>query len=343
MSGTKRRYEQLQPQLQRDIVTSYQRGVRGHGLKAIAKAHQVPTATIQHVLARAEQMGGDPTAPRGHKKRKLEGGDEAKLWRTLDRNPFATNRDLAAAVGNKISQRRVSDYLARARPRFTAKVVQDQEPEELRTEWKTAARQWLEQVRRIPLDKRIYEDETPIYANEAPRKGRSRKGKPIFRARSRYAKKYTLHMYAKRNGVVHWDLADKDADTKEIERVATEAVEQMEGGETLIWDRLGRSGRASHPTSQHYSPEAKATFHARGVTTKFLPSKGKYFNPLELLFNDLKSHYIRPNFLRNGQALPKSRIEGLIREYVEEKAPTTLPGFFRARANGKHAVINEML
>ena len=145
-------------------------------------------------------MGGDPTAPRGHKRRKLEGGDEAKLWRTLDGNPFATNRDLAAAVGNKISERRVSDYLARARPRFTAKVVQDQEPEELRAEWKTAARQWLEQVRRIPLDKRIYEDETPIYANEAPRKGRSRKGKPIFR--SRYAKKYTLHMFAKRNGVV---------------------------------------------------------------------------------------------------------------------------------------------
>ena len=135
----------------------------------------------------------------------------------------------------------------------------------------------------------------------------------------------------------------KNADTKEIERVAVDAATQMSVGDTLIWDRLGRSGRASHPTSQHYSPEAKATFHARGVTTKFLPPKGKYFNPLELLFNDLKSHYIRPNFLRNGQALPKSRIEGLIREYVEEKAPTTLPGFFRARANGKHAVINEML
>ena len=98
-----------------------------------------------------------------------------------------------------------------------------------------------------------------------------------------------------------------------------------------------------HPTSQHYSPEAKATFNTRGVTTKFLPPKGKYFNPLELLFNDLKSHYIRPKFPRNGQPLPKSRIEGLIREYVEEKAPTTLPGFVRARANGKHAVINEPL
>ena len=46
-------------------------------------------------------------------------------------------------------------------------------------------------------------------------------------------------MYAKRSGVVHWDLSDKNADTNEIERVAREAVEQVEGGETLIWDRLG--------------------------------------------------------------------------------------------------------
>ena len=57
---------------------------------------------------------------------------------------------------------------------------------------------------------------------------------PIFRTRSWYAKKkYTLHMYAKRSGVVHWGLSDTNADTNEIERVAREAVEQVEGGETL--------------------------------------------------------------------------------------------------------------
>ena len=208
----------------------------------------------------------DRVATQSHrvdKRRKLDEVDEAKLCRTLDRNAFATNRELAAVVGNKISATKCECvYLARAKPRFTAKVVQDQEPEELSEEWKTEAKQWLEQVKRIPLDKRIYEDETPVYANEAPKKGRSRRGKPIFRTRSRYAKKYTLHMYAKRSGVAHWDLSDKNADTKEIERVAREAVEQVEGGETLIWDRLGRSGRASHPTSQHYSPEAQAIQHA---------------------------------------------------------------------------------
>ena len=104
----------------------------------------------------------------------------------------------------------VSRYLARAKPCFTAKVVQDQESEELSGEWKTAARGWLDKVKRIPLCKRTYQDETPIYANEAPKKGRARKGKPIFRARKRYAKKYTLHLYAKRDGVLPWgDLSSK--------------------------------------------------------------------------------------------------------------------------------------
>ena len=95
-------------------------------------------------------------------------------------------------MATKFQERSVSVYLARAKPRFTAKVVQDQEPEELSEEWKTEAKQWLEQVKRIPLDKRIYEDETPVYANEAPKKGR--RGKPIFRTRSRYATKYAAYV-----------------------------------------------------------------------------------------------------------------------------------------------------
>ena len=41
---------------------------------------------------------------------------------------------------NKIAARTVSDYLARAHPPFTTKVIQDQEPEELTEEWKEGAR-----------------------------------------------------------------------------------------------------------------------------------------------------------------------------------------------------------
>jgi transposase len=343
MSGSKRRYDELQPQLQRDIVADYRCGVRGHGYLAIAKKHQLPVPTVQSVIARAERAGGDPVAPRGHKKRKLDSDEQARLYSSLDRNPFATNQQLRARVGNKIAASTVSRYLARANPPFTAKVAQDQEPEELTENWKEEARKWLRGVKRIALSRRIYEDETPIYANEAPHKGRSRKGKPIIRPRARYATKYTLHVYAKKDRVLHWDLSDKNADTKETERVAVDAATQMDMGDTLIWDRLGRSGRAMHPVHQHYSPAVREEFKARGVSIKFLPPKGKYFNPIELLFNDLKSHHIRPNFPENGQNLSKSKIRALVREYMDERAPTTLSGFFSARANGKYAIANKIL
>ena len=243
MSGTKRRYEQLQPQLQRDIVHDYRRSVRGHGYIAIAQKHQLPVPTVQSVIACAERAGGNPVAPRGHKKRKLNSAEQAKLCSSLDRNPFATNQQLRARVGNKIAASTVSRYLARAKPRFTAKVAQDQEPEELTDNWREEARKWLRGVKTIALSKRIYEDETPIYANEAPHKGRSRVGKPIIRPRSRYATKYTLHVYAKKDRVLHWDLSDQNADTKEIERVAVDAATQMSVGDTLssgtVWGGVG--------------------------------------------------------------------------------------------------------
>ena len=244
---------------------------------------------------------------------------------------------------NKIAVRTVSHYLAHADPPFTTKVIQDQEPEELTEEWKEGARKWLRSARKIRLDTRIYEDETSVYANEASMRGRARRGTPIIRARSHYAKKFTLHMYAKRSGVLHWELSDKNADTGEIERVAVAAAHKMQHGDVLVWDRLGRCGRAVNPTTQHYSPIARAAFEECGVTIKFLPPKGKYFNPLELLFNDLKQHYIRPNFPKNGQSLSKSKVASLVRGYVDERASDALPGFFKARANGQVAIEKKIL
>ena len=112
-------------------------------------------------------------------------------------------------------------------------------------------------------------------ANEAPRKGRSRVGKPIIRPRSRYATKYTLHVYAKKDRVLHWDSSDQNADNKEIERVAVDAATQMSVGDTLIWDRLGRSGRALPPTHQHDSPAVREEFKDTWRVNEVLTSQGQ--------------------------------------------------------------------
>ena len=338
----KRRYAVVDPDVQRAIAAEWCPGVRGCGAITLAQKHNLPQGTVQNVLKRVK-LHGDPVTERGHRGRKLDERQEVKLQHALDAHPFTSNRDLAAVVGGVIAPRTVSDYLARANPPFTAKVAQDQEPEELSDDWKAAARTYLGQVRKIAMSRRVYGDETGIYANEALKRGRSRKGKPIFRARSRWAKKYTLHVFARKTGVVNWELWEKNADTKEVERIAGAAAERMNIDDVLIWDRLGRSGRTPNPVAQHYSPTAIAAFRSRGVQVRYLPPKGKYVNPVEMLFADLKTHFIRPAYPENGKNMSFDAIHASVEQYMRERASATLPGFFKARANGANAIENQLL
>ena len=132
-------------------------------------------------------------------------------------------------------------------------------------------------MKKIRLDKRIYEDETPVFANEAPKRGRARRGTPILRARSRYATKYTLHVYAKRSGVLHWDLSDRNADTKEIERVAIDAVGAMKSGETVIWDRLGAKWACCESEQPALQPSGERSIRGAWRVDQVLASEGQVF------------------------------------------------------------------
>ena len=134
--------------------------------------------------------------------------------------------------------------------------------------------------------------------------GEHGRGTPILRARSRYATKYTLHVYAKRSGVLHWNLsATEHADTKEIERVAIDC-----GGSDEKWRdcNLGPFGaKWARCESEQPARQSGGERSIRGAC-RSLPPKGKFFNPLELLFND-----IRPNFPKTVDRCPSQRLQGL--------------------------------
>ena len=70
--GLEEWYDEVEPRVQRRIVAEYRQGVRGYGYIATAKRLQLPVSTVRGVIARAERAGGDPVAPRGQKKRKLQ-------------------------------------------------------------------------------------------------------------------------------------------------------------------------------------------------------------------------------------------------------------------------------
>ncbi|KAJ4459944.1 hypothetical protein PAPYR_4016 [Paratrimastix pyriformis] len=181
---------------------------------------------------------------------------------------------------------------------------------------------------------RVYADETPVYLNEARRFGRSKKGHRIFRLRPHHARRLTLHVYIKEDRVLHWDLSSKNANDAEVLRVALGAAQKWTDGDVLLWDRLGRSGRARHPKAQHYNPEAIDAIECAGGAVVHLSPKGKYLDPCELLFNDLKENNLR----RTPRKWDLPTLKVAISRYMRQVAPAHLAGFFRARANGRDLI-----
>jgi len=339
-----RRRAQVSADVQRHIVSEYQEGVRGVGTPSLAKKFRLSRETVRSVIKRSKQHDGDPLTPRGHKRRKLSDADVRVIEKALLANPAATNRQLKHKVQDVVSESTVSRTLRRSKLHFTTRVPSNQEPDEKKPEWKDECRAFVKSIaNHVPLNTRIYEDETAVYTNDAPKRVRAPRGKRCYRTKPRYGRKYTLHVYAKRHRVLHWQLRHKNANDEEIRSVAGKAAKSMKDGEVLFWDRLGRSGRAKNPVKQHFNPMTISEFEKRGVAVRYLPRLGKYFNPIELLFQDLKSHFIRPSYRGDGVSLSEEKLKNVIKGYMDEQAPSALPGFFARRANGKEAFENKLL
>ena len=105
----KRRYDAIDPDIQRAIAAEWCPGVRGFGASRLAQQFNLPRGTAQSVLKRAK-LHGDPVTERGHRGRKLDERQEARLQHALDAKPFTSNR----AVGGVIAT--VSDHVRTPRP-----------------------------------------------------------------------------------------------------------------------------------------------------------------------------------------------------------------------------------
>ena len=77
--------------------------------------------------------------------------------------------------------------------------------------------------------------------------------------------------------MLHWDLLDRNADTKEIERVAIDAVGAMKSGETVIWDRLGAKWACCESEQPALQPSGERSFRGAWRVDQVLASEGQVF------------------------------------------------------------------
>lgn len=264
-----------------------------------------------------------------------------RLERALVNDPFLTNRELAAKVGNKITPRAAGNYVKNSSLHFVSKLEQlDVEPTFTEAH-AIEGSQFHKKVTRIPLGKRVYVDETWISAGVRRRKGRFPSGTPAWSPRNRkYTRKTVISAIRQDGWIQPSRIFNKGSiTTADFEDyVANDLAPQLQDGDVVIWDRLGKSGRAANPTAHHYSPTAAAEITSRGASLTFLPPYGKLFDPIELIFGETKRIYDKEVTRLTRFAKPSSLTFGQLSTawHKAERAVSlaTFRNAFKERANG---------
>lgn len=171
------------PEIRRQVLAAHAKRL---SLRQIETAFGVPKSTIADWVIMAEEGESLQSPGRRGRKRKLSSAEVATISAALEDDAYASNKDLAKRVGNKIAPCSVSRYLKRATPPFTEKEVRDDQNSSSSPAILQAGLNFYRQVSSVPLATRVYEDESFLYDNEAPKQGRSRRGERINRRRKRH-------------------------------------------------------------------------------------------------------------------------------------------------------------
>ena len=150
---------------------------------------------------------------------------------------------------------------------------------------------FLNQIKKIPQDKRVYVDETFASAGLHKERGRFPRGQKKATPQNRKYPRFVIIGAIRKDGFIRpSQIYNKGSITSlDFENyVKKKLCPLLRDGDVVLWDRYGRSGAAKNPTAYHFSPKAKAAIESAGAHLQLLPRYGKYFDPIEMVFGDTK-------------------------------------------------------
>lgn len=313
-----------------------------HSLKNTAKKFNCHVNSVSKWIKMYKETGSvaDPPACSG-RKRKLEERDEEQVVKLARTHVGITNVSLAKASKMKITPRTVSNILTRSDTTFATKLIQYDYPETFTQEHFLTGKKFMNFVKRIPMQHRIYVDETWLGPNV--RKKRMRVPKDIVpQLPAPTGQKLTVISAIRESGSLNiTTFFESGSITTEqfVKWVKLKLAPHVRPGDSILWDQLGKYGKEREPYRLHWSLEAKQQIEARGGTVAILPPKGKLFNPIELFFRDVKGKYISKLPAPKAIALPQKITPRQMKLYwnraEKDIHPSRFKHYFQERANGR--------
>jgi transposase len=251
------RYNTRDPEVRRIIIDQYHK----HGAEYVEKEFGVSRQSVANWKSLLATTGS--LQPRFHlrgRHSELSKREIKKLENALLADPYMTNADLAAVVGNKISAQAAGNYISKSPLGFSTKLeTPDVEPSftpEVAEECTT----FIKQIKKVPLGDRVYVDETWFSSGIRQRKGRFARGPSTAVPRNR---KYVRHVAIAALHGNAWLHPAKiyqkgSINTADFEKyVRYQLSPHLRPEMTVLWDRRGkiRAGQESDgPTLQPKGP-----------------------------------------------------------------------------------------
>jgi hypothetical protein len=136
-------------------------------------------------------------------------------------------------------------------------------------------------------DDAIAVDESSFYWNDVPRRGWSKRGRRVKKARPTHRTRVTLLLAVGREGIIHYELRTKGVKGHHF----ADFVHNLPGGRPLIADNC----------SIHRCPAARAVYAEKNIELRLIPPYCPWYNPVEFCFSEIKAKY-RPLRLKYPSA-----------------------------------------
>lgn len=309
-----------------------------HTYADVCERFSVSRSTLyQWKMQKISRQKVAPSELKGRRKKLTDEQVECILSK-LKANPKANNQELAELVGGHVHPSTISRYTRRA---GISRRKSDAPAPTMDERMTNEIREYYQDVKEVPIERRVYVDETFVYNSTPDRSGMGPRAQRLYEGKERTDARWTLYIAVRCSGMVHEPiLRKKSADDEEfLAYVRHDLVPSLRAGDVVIWDRLGRCGRCKNPQKQHYNPECRRLIEGLGAKIMFLPPKGKLFNPLYLVFAAIKGHLKRSYAASAAADEGRARTEGEFRSDLSNATRTLTPDvlndYFHESADGR--------